>query len=127
EHVLLNLADDGPEDVGHRQPQEYADVSGHPYGERVLESIKDRKAKHEWPEDRQHNQVKCSEGVDAKRGRFIQDVQYFRHPLFDGITKVVGRLSHSKLDIITDTIEDSFVCSIWMRVAIPFVAVSLTS
>jgi hypothetical protein len=54
-------------------------------------------------------------------------VQDFTHPFFDGVSKIVGSLRHSKLDIVTDGLEPSFIVGariVRVCVGIPFIAVS---
>src|SRR5690606_15553714 len=79
EHVFLNLGDNAPENVGDRKPKEYADVSGQPDCERVLETIKDSKTKYQGAENCQNYQVKCPESIDAKRCSFVNNMKDFRH------------------------------------------------
>src|ERR1700722_18028467 len=69
DHLLLDLRNQRPEEIRHRQPKEYMDIVREPMAEASLKTRVNRKSQRERSENGEHDQVEGPNGIDAKRRR----------------------------------------------------------
>ena len=65
DHLLLDLPNDGAEDIGHGQPEEDIQLFGQPVVQRMPQSVKNAETKRQWPKNAQHDEEECPDHIDA--------------------------------------------------------------
>src|SRR5690606_10502428 len=127
EHIFLDLTDDATENIGHRQPKEYIEVSGKPYSQGMLKAIKNGNPKNQWAKNGQDHQLKSSQRIYAECSSLKQDLQNLAHPLPDRIPEIIGCLVHRKFYVVSDPIQNPLISGIIaMGIFIPFRPITIT-
>ncbi len=81
EHQGLYLRQHGGKQVGDRQPQVDADVTGYPTRERSVEPVVHGEGERQRPQNREHDQKECSKRVDRKTRGIEQQLEKVAHQL----------------------------------------------
>src|SRR4051794_15432581 len=95
---------------------------------RMMKAIKYTKPEDKRTKDGENDKVECSKGIDAKRSSSIQYLQNLTHPLFYGVSKIIGSFCHGKPDVIPDAFKRSLIRNIFTRMCIfiPFALITFS-
>ena len=78
DHLLLDLTDNGPKDIRHREPKENVNIAREPGTDKMLKTGIYSQPEYQWPYDGKNDEVKDADRVDTERSGFKKGLQASR-------------------------------------------------